>query len=139
MKTLPKSSYLKTTGKERTVKADVVFGSPTKKCVGIGICQVNPYGSIPKNRSIPCCQQVETQIQAVQLDWLQFSFSRKEICKKMIAQQFAYSRFRITDSLLLPNWMMESLELGEARMVPGVYPVVFEGECIRVSIKIDFF
>lgn len=138
MKTLQKSSFSQSSKKKQAIKADVVFGSPTKRCVGIGICQVNPYQAAPQNRNIPCCQRVETTICPVQSDRLQFSFSRKKICKKMIAQQFAFSRFRITDPLQLPDWLMGSLDLGDARLAPGVYPVVFEEDSIRVLIRVDF-
>lgn len=136
MKTLHKPSYFQHQKEEKEVRADVVFGSPTKRCIGIGICQVNPYRSEAVNRNLPCCQRVETRLQLTHPDRLHFSFSRKKICKKMIAQQFAYSKFRITDSLILPNWLEEPFDLQGAQLVPGTYPVVFGEESIRVSIKI---
>jgi hypothetical protein len=138
MKTLQKSSFTKDTHKQQAIKADVVFGSPTKRCVGIGICQVNPYRSGKAvNEHIPCCQQVETLIhRSGTSDRLHFHFSRKKICKKMIAQQFAYSRFRIPDPLMLPDWLTEALELSAEQLLPGVYPVVFGEESIEVSIRI---
>jgi hypothetical protein len=136
MKTLHKSFYFQDKKEEKTVRADVVFGSPTKRCVGIGICQVNPYRSNAVNRNLPCCQQVETTLQLIHPDRLEFSFSRKKICKKMIGRQFAYSKFRITDGLRLPEWLEASLEIGKAHLVPGTYPVLFGEESIRVSIKI---
>lgn len=137
MKTLQESSFLAGQKIETAIRADVVFGSPTKRCVGIGICQVNPYRSMPENRSIPCCQRVSTHLSLVQPDRIRFRFSRKKICKKMVSRQFAFSRFRITDPLALPDWLTETLALNtNATLAPGIYPVRFEEAWIEVSIRI---
>ncbi|PHN03935.1 hypothetical protein CRP01_23990 [Flavilitoribacter nigricans DSM 23189 = NBRC 102662] len=118
------------------LKADVVFGSPTNRCVGIGICQVNPYQSTVVSRHLSCCQRVETTLHFSQPDRLIFSFSRKKICKKMIGRQFAYSRFRIKDALELSDWLTDQLGTGKAELIPGTYPVIFEEEWISVAIRI---
>lgn len=119
----------------KTLKADVVFGSPTKRCAGIGICKVNPHQSGTLDLKLPCCQKVETEIDQIAKDQLEFRFSRSKICKKLIARQFAFSRFRINDSLILPDWLINELKITPSSLAKGAYPVVFGTNFISVRIR----
>lgn len=138
MKTLHTCSTLDRVTHETTepIKADVVFGSPAKRCNGIGICKVNPYDSYVSDMALPCCQKVSAQIVALTADQWEFRFSRRRICKKLISTQFAFSRFRIDDELLLPEWLSDHFGLPEVRLQRGAYPVVFEADSIRVRIRV---
>lgn len=136
MKTLHTSSLAERHQRNQTVRADVVFGSSSKRCVGIGICQVNPYDSNPSKLGISCCQRVDTQISRSGSDQLRFQFSRSNICKKMITRQFAFSRFRIVDLLVLPEWLTVQLQIEPAELVPGTYAVTFSETSIAVLIRI---
>lgn len=122
---------------KRIITADVVFGSPAKRCVGIGICKVNPYdATLSVDHALPCCQKVMTQIRLIGADQLEFCFSRQKICKKLIARQFAFSRFRIEDETIMPEWLNEELGIPAVRLVKGAYPVTFDETVIRVSIRV---
>lgn len=139
MKTLHTSENAATAVHETNVKvitADVVFGSPAKRCVGIGICKVNPHNALPADLALPCCQKVITQIRRSTPDQLEFNFSRRKICKKLISRQFAFSRFRIEDETVMPGWLSEAFDLEEVRLMRGSYPVVFGADYIRVSIRV---
>jgi len=120
----------------KTLKADVVFGSPSKRCAGIGICKVNPHDTGTLDFKLPCCQKVETEINPIAKDQLEFRFSRSKICKTLIARQFAFSRFRITDPLILPDWLTTQLKITPSSLIKGAYPVVFGTNFISVRIRI---
>jgi hypothetical protein len=119
----------------KTLKADVVFGSPAKRCAGIGICQVNPNDAGTLDLKLPCCQKVETEINQIAKDQLEFRFSRSKICKKLIARQFAFSRFRLNDPLMLPDWLTDQLKIAPSCLTKGAYPVVFGTNFISVRIR----
>lgn len=121
----------------KTIKADVVFGSPSKRCIGIGICKVNPHNSLQPDLRVPCCQKVDSEIQQIAPDLLEFRFSRAGICKKLIARQFAFSRFRIDDCLQLPDWLTAAFQLAPVQLVKGAYLVRFTPDfiCVRIRVK----
>jgi hypothetical protein len=120
----------------KVITADVVFGSPAKRCAGIGICKVNPHNALPADQALPCCQKVITQIQKCAPDQLEFSFSRQKICKKLISRQFVFSRFRIDDETLMPLWLSEQLSMPAVQLVKGAYPVFFTDEVILMRMRV---
>lgn len=141
MKTLTKdmtAGALSTTHPIRFITADVVFGSPAKRCAGTGICKLQPHATASAQAAVPCCQGVSTDISLEPSGRLAFTFSRSGICKKLISRQFAFSRFRIEHALPLPHWLTQALQLPAAQLERGVYPVVFTKKNIKVSVRLRF-
>lgn len=121
--------------RSRLISADVVFGSPSKKCAGTGICKVTTRSAALFDPELPCCNKAAADILYVKQDRLLFRIAKQGLCAKVINGQFAYGQFKIEEPLLLPGFILEAFDLPPAQLVSGTFPVQFFETFLEVELR----
>ncbi len=107
----------------KRVKADVVFGMPTKNCINFGICEVTRTETKNENRK-GCCKVKGTAIIVKQSDTqLRFFFEKKRMNKEIREKHFEQETFRVDENYELNEEILRELLLDEFTIYKGIYNV----------------
>jgi hypothetical protein len=113
------------------LKAEVVFGKPSKKCLGTGICKVLPHQTTNN-----CgCTSATVELRKADEHTLLMRFRREALCSKRL-EQFTHDRFLVEESLPLPEFVKEGLELDAAFLLSGCYAVWQNDRFLVVSLSL---
>lgn len=100
------------------LKAEVVFGKPSKNCLGTGICKVLPYQATNE-----CgCASTSVELRKANEHTLLMRFRREELCSKR-RRQFAEGSFLVEESVALPEFVKKELKFDAAFILSGCYAV----------------
>ncbi|HMQ62444.1 MAG TPA: hypothetical protein PKE06_17330 [Flavilitoribacter sp.] len=119
----------------RTVNADVVFGSPSKKCAGTGICKVSTRSEALIDPELPCCNKSAAEIGICRQDRLVFRIEKQGLCAKLVNSQFAFGRFKMDESVFLPLFVSAAFNLPPIQLTAGVFPVQFLEDHIEIELR----
>lgn len=109
-------------GLNREVKAEVVFGTPSKHCAGAGICMVSISNA--KTDRIITCPVVPVWISSANPHWAQFRFEKAALQTEISKARFSGQEFVIEEAFRLPLRLTRQLGLVSYWGQPGIYPVV---------------
>ncbi len=107
-----------------TVRAEVVLGSPSANCRGVGICRVTAvYGGWKEVGTH--CRRAKAIIGLTPQGKLYFSIFRKSVCKGAAQKHFGREEgFRVETAYELPRGITNTLRLERYCIEPGLYPVL---------------
>jgi hypothetical protein len=106
-------------GIQKKIKTEIILGSPSSGCQGVGICRVMAYGDSRKYK----CPKVTAWLTLMKNGTLRFSFLKSEMEPKFVKRHFGWMLFQVYESYELPGGIMLALGLEEAVVRPGIYSV----------------
>ena len=102
--------------------AEVVFGSPKKRCAGVGICSMNPLHETQRNSAFPCHKTI-AQLTVLQHETLQIRLEKDGLCDQLAGRQFPKHKFTLKQNFKLPATICAALDIQQGTVPAGVYPV----------------
>lgn len=114
------------------VRAEVVFGTPSKNCLGTGICKVLPYEA-PKNCQCPSSRVV---FRKADERTIMMRIRRSDICPTAHRVQFQHEQFTLDESVALPEFVREALALDAQFILSGCYPILQDDRFITVALQL---
>lgn len=103
-----------------TNTVEVVFGTPSKKCRGNGICRINSLSTIVQKKypgSAVCI------ISVTRNEHLKFCFLKINMMESTMNEYFSNEFFILEESVVLPDFLKTTLELPYNKILPGKYPI----------------
>lgn len=100
-------------------EVEVVFGSPSKYCEGLGICVVSIF--LP--RSIRCPKVKGLASYAPLQNRIYFSFQKDAVGQPHILKCLSQGIFIVEEAFQVSAGISKSLGLRPSWILPGIYPV----------------
>lgn len=118
---------------EKILVADVLFGSPKKRCAGAGICKViAPVAQELSHNGRWECNRAIALVKMEPPDMLVFQFVKHSMCREAISKYFGTGIFLVEDPFeFRQNYWSE----GSRTIVPGAYPVMQSKEYLAVRFN----
>lgn len=101
------------------VRAEVVLGSPSANCGGVGICRVMAYGE----GSGISCPKVAAWISATEEGRLRFEFEKSSMEGRYLRRHFRWLLFQVFEDYLVPFAVLKALKFEQRTIHPGIYQV----------------
>lgn len=114
---------------------EVVFGTPSKNCTGMGICMVARPNSAFLKRII--CPSVLSRASCLNKQSVSFEFHRDDIDPVVIMQRFLQPIFLIEEPFMLPDYLVRKWSLETRWIAQGAYPLTFQDNTWRITCKLD--
>ncbi len=119
-------------GTRLRVRVEVVFGKPSKKCLGTGICKVLPHEATEN-----CgCASARAEIRKVNAQLILLRFRCSQLCPTIRKVQFAQDQFTVEESLELPAFVRSALVLEARFILRGCYPVHQNEHFVTIALNL---
>ena len=113
----------------RSIRAQVVLGSPAAGCSDVGVCRV-----IPADVELGLkCPLVLAWISRTEENKIRFSFLAESIPAKAMHKHFSWGLFQVIEPFALPDFLCRSLKAPKCNIEPGIYQVLAKGDRIIVD------
>ncbi len=99
--------------------AEVVLGSPSANCGGVGICRVMAYG---ENQAISCTR-TEAWLSVTKEGKLRFEFQKSSMETRYMKRHFRWMLFQVLEPYLVPYRILRSFKIAQRTIHPGIYQV----------------
>lgn len=114
--------------------SQVVFGTPSRNCLGSGICKV--YTLHGAKRLNIACEMVMAHL--VLLDTqLQISFSIQACTEQLLQQHFSHPYFQVEEDFVLPTWLSRKLNSAAVFVPAGEYPILCKNDFIWLKLPLQ--
>ena len=112
------------------VKSDLVLGSPSSGCQGVGICQM-----INITHETACkCPRVGAMIGLSENGRLRIYFQKSTMDLRCLKRHFNWGLFQVIEPYKVPEFVSNGLDITSYTIQPGIYPA-WESED---TIIVDF-
>ena len=101
------------------VRAEVVLGSPSANCAGVGICRVMALG---ENAGLSC-PTVPALISITEEGKLRLEFQKSSMEGRFMRRHFRWSLFQVFEPYLVPYHILGHTKLEQRTIRPGIYQV----------------
>ncbi|TNE69183.1 MAG: hypothetical protein EP344_00545 [Bacteroidetes bacterium] len=101
------------------VRADVVLGSPSANCSGVGICRVMAR----KGEGEISCPTVNSWISITTDGKLRFEFEKNSMEGRYMRRHFRWLLFQVIEEYVVPRPVLGPLKFKERTIKPGIYQV----------------
>ncbi|MCS6929761.1 MAG: hypothetical protein NZM43_09715 [Saprospiraceae bacterium] len=127
------SSLVYFTGKSlRRVRTDVILGSPSADCSGVGICRVMAHGE--GERLKVACPYISAWLSVTQEGKLRFEFDKLALDGTILERHFSEMLFRVFEPYVIPYYLLsDKKKVAERTIWPGIYPVWDKGTYLVVE------
>lgn len=103
----------------KKVKSEIILGSPSSGCGGVGICRVMLHGE-----TLACkCRKVTAWITVTKNGKLRVCFWKSDMDAAFIKQHFQSTWFRVVEAYQLPVRMIRAAGYPKTHIASGLYPV----------------
>lgn len=105
----------------RSIRSEVVFGTPSSGCDGVGICRI-----IPVSRKVACkCPSVTAQINLASNGRLRMKFNKDSMERRFMKRHFGWMLFQVLEPYEIPRSLVRKLGLegSDLLIMPGIYTV----------------
>jgi hypothetical protein len=102
------------------VRAEVVLGSPSANCSGVGICRVMAYG---EGAQISC-PKVVTWVSITKEGKIRFEFEKGSMEGRYMRRHFRWALFQVFEDYVIPHSILGSIRLENRTIKPGIYQVL---------------
>ena len=113
----------------KSLRSQVVLGSPSAGCQDVGVCRVIPADlqvSVSCPVAIAWLSQTET-------GKIRFSFLKSSIPENLMHKHFGWGLFQVIECFGLPEFICRGLKVGKCTIDPGIYPVFVRQDRIIVD------
>ncbi|MEQ1746398.1 MAG: hypothetical protein ABMA02_13295 [Saprospiraceae bacterium] len=104
---------------EHKVRTDVVLGSPSANCSGVGICRVMAQGEMAEIH----CPKVATWVSLTKEGKMRFEFEKNSMDGRYMRRHFRWMLFQVFEPCLVPYSLMKSAKIQQRTIRPGIYQV----------------
>ena len=104
---------------QKKVKTEMILGSPSSGCQGVGICRVMAYGEMKTYK----CPKVTAWLTVTKNGNMRVSFWKSEMDSRFVKRHFGWMLFQVYEAYELPGGIALALGLDEALVRPGIYSV----------------
>lgn len=104
---------------QKKIKTEIILGSPSSGCQGVGICRVMASGDTKKYK----CPKVTAWLTLTKSGRLRASFLKSEMDSRFVKRHFGWMLFQVYETYELPGGIALALGLDEASVRPGIYSV----------------
>jgi len=102
----------------RKIKSDLVLGSPSSGCQGVGICQM-----VNISHETACkCPRVGATIGFSEHGRLRISFKKDTMDIRCLRRHFSWGLFQVLEPYRVPEFVSSGLSINAYTIHPGVYP-----------------
>ncbi|MCB9345550.1 MAG: hypothetical protein R3A50_00755 [Saprospiraceae bacterium] len=115
----PPSKLLLGANNQKKLQSEIILGSPSSGCQGVGICRVMPYGD---QRAITC-PKVTAWIKIQAVGNISISFLKADMSPRYIKRHFGWMLFQVYEPYEMPGGISQALGYSEIVLRPGIYPV----------------
>jgi hypothetical protein len=115
----------------RSIRSEVIFGTPSSGCEGVGICRI-----IPVARKVACkCPSITAQINVTPAGRLRMRFSKESMEPRFMKRHFGWMLFQVLEAYEIPQSVVRKLNLDESQgwIYPGIYTVWESAEWLVVE------
>jgi hypothetical protein len=118
----------------RIIPAEIIFGTPSKQCMGHGICMMMS----PENLTKFKCQRFKTSIirscESKIIIWMQI----QQIPSNVLERQFSGNRFIVEEKYNLPLIFSKSLGFNHPYSIPvGQYKMTRSKQYITIELPLE--
>lgn len=111
------------------LKCEIILGSPSSGCQGVGICRVMAQGEL-----LHCpCPRVTGWIAQTAVGRVRVSFLKSELTPAVVAQHFQGKRFEVKAAYTLPGRIRRAAGVAVKSIEPGIYAVTETGRFLTVE------
>lgn len=111
------------------IRTDVVLGSPSSNCSGVGICRVMAYGENPDMK----CPRVAAWVSVTEEGKMRFEFEKASMEGRYMRRHFRWLLFQVFEPCLIPFSLLRSTTIEQRTIRPGIYQVWEVGERLIVE------
>ncbi len=111
------------------IRTDVVLGSPSANCSGVGICRVMAQG---ENADVKC-PRVATWVSVTEEGKMRFEFEKDSMEGRFMRRHFRWLLFQVFEPYLVPYHLLKSSKIEQRTIQPGIYQVWEIGERLIVE------
>lgn len=111
---------------------EVIFGTPSKYCQGIGICRI--LSKAPKFIQLSC-PHVPAHLSLSASGWLRLRFNRGTIPESLAQQYFGQPFFQVDEPCPLPLRFRLPQHTAPSILLPGLYPILQTEESWIILFK----
>jgi hypothetical protein len=104
---------------QKKIKTEIILGSPSSGCQGVGICRVMAHGDKRQFK----CPKVTAWITKTKTGMLRFSFLKSDMDPRFVRRHFGWMLFQVYEAYELPGGIAHALGLNEILVQPGIYTV----------------
>lgn len=104
---------------QKKIKTEIILGSPSSGCQGVGICRVMAYGDPRKYK----CPKVTAWMTVTKTGSLRVSFWKSDMDSRFAKRHFGWMLFQVFETYELPGGIALALGLEQAQVRPGIYSV----------------
>jgi len=109
--------------------SQVVLGSPSTGCSGLGICKMYMSDHPIQVR----CPVISVWLMNSEGSRLRISFAKASMESRYRKRHFRWNLFQVLEPFDLPGWTQRKLELTQRRIEPGIYNVWETEEALIVD------
>jgi hypothetical protein len=113
---------------------EVIFGTPSKNCAGMGVCMVARPNTRLLQRVV--CPGVLSTL-SYQHEQIVFEFQYRHINPIVIKQRFLEPCFWVEEPFMLPLYLVRKWSLPTRWIAPGAYPIFYQNDIWRITCRMD--
>ena len=113
------SRHLRGAFDKQKVRADVVLGSPSANCGGVGICRVMAYGE----GAAISCPKVASWICLTQDNKIRIEFLKSSMEGRFMRRHFRWMLFQVFEAYVIPYPLLTGCKIEHRTIRPGIYQV----------------
>ncbi len=103
------------------IRTEVILGSPSANCSGVGICRVMAYGegAAPEKK----CPSVTAWLSVTETSRLRLEFEKATLSREALRQHFQWYLFQVMEPYVISYRLLRGLTIAQRTIRPGVYLV----------------
>lgn len=130
----PNTPSIKDVPDRPSITAEVIFGSLSKNCRGVGICKVDVHGRASSScKKCPCRTQAE--IAVLENGQVRFTFETARLNKFLFNRYFRNLEFPVPEGFVFTPELLQELGLSHFTVRPGIYPVNDQSGTVAVDFQ----
>lgn len=111
------------------VRAEVVLGSPSANCSGVGICRVMAQGEGTEYK----CPCIPAQLSITAEGKIRFEFNKASMEGRYLRRHFRWALFQVFEAYTIPYSVLGNLKIEQRTIRPGIYQVIETNERMIVE------
>lgn len=101
------------------IRSDVILGSPSARCNGVGICRVMGIGEHPESP----CARFQAELSLTEKGQIKFTFSRSAFNAGQLQKHFQWGLFQVLEPYRVSARLCRKLGWKSGWIYPGTYRV----------------
>lgn len=103
------------------IRTDVILGSPSANCSGVGICRVMAHST--EGLSEATCPRVKAWLSVTASGKLRFEFEKDSLSEEMLQKHFSWMLFQVLEPCMIPYRLLRYRTIAQRTIRPGIYQV----------------